>query len=371
MLPLDKLPSPPTVPGLPILRVVTGSHAYGTDTPESDIDIRGIFVPNREYVLGTRRVEQVEGKPDTVMYALQKYIALARNANPNILELLFAPADCYLEVRPLGARMIESRNLFLSRKARFTYSGYAYSQLKRIETHRRWLLHPPPCAPCRSDYGLPEGEGLIGREQLGAFFVVLAHLLRDIADTMPDMDDLYHAVTEIIRSESFPGWEGVIQSRGVPVEALPLVQKLTGASDNFIQTLQREQAYYRAVDEWKKYQNWLRTRNPARAVLEAKYGFDVKHASHLVRLMIAGETLMRTGNLVVRPDNADDLRRIRQGIWLDGSPITYEAVVAFAKEAEDRMQTLYASPDCPLPKAPDAPTMDLLCMTIFKEAWGA
>ena len=38
---------------------ITGSHAYGMQTKDSDIDIMGIFVPPVEYILGVKNVEQV------------------------------------------------------------------------------------------------------------------------------------------------------------------------------------------------------------------------------------------------------------------------------------------------------------------------
>lgn len=366
--PRDKLPPPPTVPGLVLMRCVSGSHAYGMDTPESDIDIRGVFVPERVYLLGcTKHVEQVEAKPDTVMYALQKYMALCRNANPNILELLFLPEDCILETHPIYQLLHDARNVFLSRKVRFTYSGYAVSQLKRIRTHRRWLLDPPKEPPKRGNFGLPEGESLISREQVGAFYVTLAHVLRDVAEL--ELQLVHDRVLEILRSEAFPGWEGLIQRGGIPPEALPAVQQLTGASDNFIEVLQHEQSFYAAVNEWKRYNEWKRTRNPARAALEAKYGFDVKHASHLVRLMLQGESLMQTGTLTVRLPNAADIRRIRSGIWLDGTPVQYEVVEEFAQTAEKRMQELYESKDCPLAKVADANRIDQLCMELIERAW--
>ena len=70
-----------------ILEVRHGSWAYGLNTPESDVDTRAIFIPNKEYILGNKKVEQYEsGTQDFVAYALGKYIRLARDANPNIIE---------------------------------------------------------------------------------------------------------------------------------------------------------------------------------------------------------------------------------------------------------------------------------------------
>ena len=41
-----------TSPELLLFKAVTGSRAYGTDTPESDTDYRGVFVMPRENFFG-------------------------------------------------------------------------------------------------------------------------------------------------------------------------------------------------------------------------------------------------------------------------------------------------------------------------------
>lgn len=38
--------------------------------------------------------------------------------------------------------------------------------------------------------------------------------------------------------------------------------------------------------EDKRYQEWITNRNPARLALEQQYGYDTKHGSHLVRLLL-------------------------------------------------------------------------------------
>ncbi|TET14851.1 MAG: hypothetical protein E3J82_01480 [Candidatus Thorarchaeota archaeon] len=127
-----------------IFKTVAGSHLYGTNRPDSDMDIRGVCLPPMEALLGLARFEQheVPGE-DTVIYGVRKFCRLALKANPNLVEMLFVPEDAILEIDEYGKRLIENRYLFLSTKVVHTYSGYAFSQLKRIEGHRRWLLNPP------------------------------------------------------------------------------------------------------------------------------------------------------------------------------------------------------------------------------------
>lgn len=152
-----------------ILLVNAGSHAYGTATPISDRDLRGIMIPPEDYILGMRRVEQFEqkGDPDIVIYELRKYLNLAADANPNILEFLFVDDSDVLMITPIGEKLRRHRNLFLSKKAQHTFSGYAMSQLKKIESHRRWLLNPPTTPPRRQDFGLQD-RCVISKDQLAA-----------------------------------------------------------------------------------------------------------------------------------------------------------------------------------------------------------
>lgn len=45
---------------LKILEVITGSNLYGTNTPESDIDYAGIFIPTIDYYFGLKKVEEAD-----------------------------------------------------------------------------------------------------------------------------------------------------------------------------------------------------------------------------------------------------------------------------------------------------------------------
>ncbi len=58
-----------------------------------------------------------------------------------------------------------------------------------------------------------------------------------------------------------------------------------------------EQGYRAALRHWNQYQEWLRNRNPARAELEASYGYDTKHAMHLLRLLRMGEEILHDGTV--------------------------------------------------------------------------
>src|ERR1700704_5051125 len=141
-----------------IFLTLHGSHAYGTATEDSDCDIRGVCIPPKRYYTGyLHQFDHLERKEpnDLAVYELQKFCKLCADANPNILELLYIPETKWLYATDSWRVLVEHRHLFLSKKCKFTFSGYAVSQLKRIINHYHWLNVQEPRQPLRSDFGLP------------------------------------------------------------------------------------------------------------------------------------------------------------------------------------------------------------------------
>jgi predicted nucleotidyltransferase len=124
-----------------------GSHGYGLNIASSDEDFRGVFIGEPANVYGLFPVEHCEYSGDYMVYELRKFIHLARECNPNIIELLFMDESDVLFSTPYWEKIVSQRELFLSRKARFTFTGYATAQLKRIKGHNKWLNNPQPEEP--------------------------------------------------------------------------------------------------------------------------------------------------------------------------------------------------------------------------------
>ena len=122
--------------------VISGSRMYGTYNKDSDYDYRGIFVPDSDYVVGMHKCDQVifekhhpnfSGKVlDYTIYSLPKFFKLAIDNNPNIVELLFAPEESIKGRSEISSIIINNRDLFISQKSYYTFTGYAYSQKHKI-----------------------------------------------------------------------------------------------------------------------------------------------------------------------------------------------------------------------------------------------
>jgi len=111
-----------------------GSHAYGTNNENSDIDFRGITLNLPSDLLGLTEFEQYEDRAtDTVIYSFNKIIRLLLECNPNTIELLGLDEEQYLIKNSLGQELLEHKGLFLSKRAAKSFGGYASAQLRRLQ----------------------------------------------------------------------------------------------------------------------------------------------------------------------------------------------------------------------------------------------
>jgi uncharacterized protein len=301
-----------------IYETVHGSNAFGLARGGSDVDVKGVLIGPPAWYLGWRGgPEQVDLSPDHVRYEIRKFFRLAADANPTVLEMLWTRPEDHRVVSPAGARLLEAREQFLSRRVAERFGRYALAQLKRIRTHRTWLLSPPSGAPTRSGFGLPD-HTLIPADQLAAAEALL----------------------------------GAAADPGSAADVSP----------QFIEVLHREKRYTSAQLQWRQYQDWLRNRNPARSDLEARFGYDTKHGMHLVRLQRMAREILETGTVeVFRPDR-DELLAIRDGAWSFDELEARTAVLAADIETASRASRL--------PERPDDVALDRLCSDLVAEHLG-
>lgn len=334
-----------------------GSHAYGTNTPASDEDYKGIAIPPKKYFLGAvNKFEQAELKePDTVIYDIRKFFDLASACNPNIIEVLHTDPSDHILVDPIGEVILDHKDDFLSKRIKHTFLGYSVSQLKRIKTHKKWIMNPPKEPPTRASLGLPE-QTVIPQDQLAAAQAeIQKELDRFQFDFMDHLDEPSKIEIRSVMSEM------LAELKITADEHWQSAARKIGLNDNFIQLMFKEREYTSKKREWDQYINWKKTRNPARAILEEKYGYDTKHAYHLVRLIRMCREVLTTGKVIVKRPDREELLAIRNGAW------SYEQLIDFAESEDIELNTLYNTTKI-LPKTPDREKLDNLCIELVEKS---
>lgn len=273
-----------------ILLTLAGSRLYGIESPTSDVDVKGIAIAPPKYYFGfSHKYEQTDSKEEIgsfldllsaeeqkicaeqklegSVYEIRKFFALAADNNPSMLEVLFAPERSIRKITKQGEKILENRDAFLSSRSRFTYQGYAISQVKRIDTHRGWLKNPPTHRPTREEFGLADLTPL-ENDQLNALSSVLK---KKVDSWEPDLTSITSDGERIQLLERLNEiLQDILQSDNKWTRAA----KSINADEHFLLLIEKERKFTAATNHWKQYEKWKKDRNKERAELEAKWGFD-------------------------------------------------------------------------------------------------
>ena len=124
-----------------IILTLGGSHAYGTDNENSDLDVRGCALNSKMQILTNENFDQfVNEVTDTTIYSFNKLVSLLSNVNPNTIEMLGNKPEHYFYLHPIGKELIDNAHLFLSKRAIYSFGGYANQQLRRLENKSNRLV---------------------------------------------------------------------------------------------------------------------------------------------------------------------------------------------------------------------------------------
>lgn len=293
-----------------IILTLGGSHAYGTNNENSDLDIRGCALNNKMQILTNQNFEQfVNVETDTTIYAFNKLISLLSNVNPNTIEMLGNKPEHYLYVHPIGQELIDNAHLFLSKKATYSFGGYATAQLRRLEN---------------------KSNRLVGQEQLETY--------------------IYNTILHV--AENFE------EKYGIPAGQIKLyIDKAVNPdmiTEIFMDADLKHYPIRDYAEMWSELKNIVKSyknigsRNN-KAIEHDKLG---KHMMHLIRLyMMCLDILENEKIITYREAEHDLLMDIRNGKYLDNekqpTPGFYEMVNDYEKRVE------YAKNNTGLPDKPD------------------
>lgn len=128
-----------TLPGAPLFLTISGAHLYGFPSPDSDVDVRGVFVLPPRALLGLDAPEETVNQTtfytgyevDLVAHDLKKFLELLLRKNGYVLEQLYSPL-----VVQGGAACAELRALArgaITRHVYHHYAGFARNKFHEFE----------------------------------------------------------------------------------------------------------------------------------------------------------------------------------------------------------------------------------------------
>ena len=294
-----------------IILTLGGSHAYGTDNENSDLDIRGCALNSKMQILTNENFEQFANEEtDTTIYAFNKLVSLLSNVNPNTIEMLGNKPEHYFYVSSIGQELIDNAHLFLSKKAVYSFGGYANQQLRRLENKSNRLV------------GQAQNEEHI--------YKTIEHASYDFKNRYFDMPE--DAIKLYIDKAIQEGYDTEI-FMDVNLHHYPLRD-------------------YKGM--WSEMQSIVKAygkigKRNEKAIEHNKLG---KHMMHLIRLYMMCLDILEKEEIVTYRENEHDLLMdIRNGKYLDDNrqPIAefYEMVDDYEKRLE------YAKQNTSLPDNPD------------------
>lgn len=281
--------------GRTIVRLTYGSHLFGTATPASDLDIKGVFVPApRDLLLGRVRGSVLPGgsagrekglgernhagEVEEELYSLQRFLGLAAEGQTVAVDMLFAPPSAWLgEPAPEWAEILANRHRLLTRRSN-AFIGY--------------------CRQQASKYGIKGSRVAAARAALA--------LLEDAAQRVgpnAKLATLDTALRDFAGSAAAGGQAALVD--------LP---QPGGGSVTHLEVCGRKLPYTVAVKEAAGIMRRIVADYGARALqAESQRGVDWKALSHAVRIAAQGLDLLETGRVSFPAPNVERIRAIKQG----------------------------------------------------------
>ncbi|WP_460220316.1 nucleotidyltransferase domain-containing protein [Psychroserpens sp. MEBiC05023] len=310
-----------------IFECISGSRAYGLDTPSSDTDIRGVFILPKESFYSLDYVEQVNNTTnDIVYYELRKFIELCAKNNPNILELLNVPQHCVLYKHPIFDSI--KTELFLSKLCKNTFANYAFTQIKKARGLNKKIVNPVEKErKSVEDFCLVlDGKKSITLKQflsekgLKNEYCGLAKIskMKDCYNLFYNPSLNYKGVARINANE--------VCLSSIPKEESPIAMLYFNLD-----------GYSTYCKKYKDYWSWVKNRNEERYKNNTSHdkNYDAKNMMHTFRLLHMAKEIGESSKINVERSDRDNLLTIKN------AEFEYDELVSKAEIIRDELEVIF------------------------------
>lgn len=340
-----------------LFRCIVGSHAFGTNTPESDMDIATIFMCDTEDLLGFKYKEHDDIDKDNRRYEIGKFIRLLMNGNPNMLEILKSPDSCILETTPEFDELRQNSHLFVTKRLFETFVGYANTQINKAQglnkkinwekskVERKDVLDfcyivdlynvkgTVPLKTWLSKEGFKQEHcGLQGLDHFRYGYLLYTDDLAWV------VEKANHRFADI----KTHGFKGIVQgddSNDVSTSSIP-EYCLPKALLYF-----NKDAYSMHCKDYREYTEWLSKRNLVRFKTNEKHGqqYDSKNIMHMVRLLNSAERIVKQGFITVQCDSEE----VKHLLSIKSGQANLKNMIEWASAKKEELKKLFENSNLP------------------------
>lgn len=334
-----------------IFRGIGGSRSYGTHNKQSDLDIRGIFIEERNSYLSLaeRQNQYADERGDICYYSLRRFFELASASNPNILEILFLPDDCILRHTYYSKILYENRMLFISKIAASSYLDYALAQVKKAKGKNKKVHNPCPeeaPVPEKFCWFLPSDSGRS---------IPISDSSCDLSSCRVASVGHLHGLYRLYDYKK--KGRGVFRNEMIVCDSIPVEDEKKYFCGFLIFN---QDAFERAKIEHRQYWEWRKNRNDSRWKTQenCEIDYDAKNMMHTFRLLDSGRNILEKGEPLVRfsGEKLQFLLDVKRGLY------TYEELLARIDSLADKLAELRKRTS--LPEHPDMDIINKLLLDI-------
>jgi uncharacterized protein len=332
---------------------IVGSKAYGLSTPESDTDIKGVFIAPKNMFYSFSFDEQINNESnDITYYEISKFLNLLCKSNPTVLEMLFSPEDCILKRSSFFFAIKPEK--FLSKKCEDSFARYAFTQIKKARGLNKKISNPLEKERksildfCFIFYG----QGSIPIQK----YISMHNFKEDRCGlvAIPHMENVYALFYDESPKKTLM-FNGLVRDDSSMALSLSSVPKESAPIGHIYYN---KNGFSKYCKEYKEYWDWVSKRNEARYAATVKHGknYDSKNMMHTFRLLEIAEEIAVHKRIFVRRQDKEELLKIRAGVY------SYTELIEKADSKLLRIEKLYKKTD--LPSEPDYEYAEKLLLSI-------
>ncbi len=331
-----------------IFECISGSKAYGLATPNSDTDIRGVFILPKEQFYSLDYVGQINNDTnDEAYYELRKFIELCAKNNPNILEMLNIPDECILYKHTLFDEI--KKEIFLSKLCKNTFANYAFTQIKKARGLNKKITNPvDKKRKSVEDFCIVN----VGKKSISLHQFLSENALKKECCGLAKITHIKDCYT-LFYNENL-NYKGISKENAneVCLSSIPKEEEPIGLLYFNLD------GYSSYCKKYKEYWTWVEKRNNKRykSNISHNKNYDAKNMMHTFRLLHMAKEIGEESLINVKRTDRNFLLSIKN------AEFEYEDLVERAEVIKNELDSIYAASN--LQEKPDLDSVNELLVSL-------